>query len=131
MSWKDCVKRRIAKEVKEDQNLVKSAREIAGIKFDSSNALSEEHYYAKISLLYDSLREYLECMALDKGYKIYNHECYTYFLKEILNMSSEGDMFDNLRKIRNKINYYGRKISKEEANEIIKNLKFLIGKFGK
>ena len=83
----------------------------------------------KISLLYDALREYLECAALEKGYKIYNHECYTAFLREIMEMSREADIFDELRKARNAINYYGREVDKEEGEEIIKRLKILIEKF--
>lgn len=61
-------------------------------------------------------------MAIKAGYKIYNHECYTYFLKEILNESIKGDEFDELRKIRNNINYYGKEISVKEAGEILKRL---------
>jgi len=131
MDWKDCIKKRIAKEVKEDTSLVRSAREIASIKLKSAEALPMNLYYGKISLLYDALREYLECIALEKGYKIYNHECYTAFLKEVLKLSNEGDLFDELRKIRNSINYYGRKLSLSEANQIIAKLRELINKFKK
>lgn len=46
-------------------------------------------------------------------------------------MSGEADMFDELRKIRNGINYYGRKVNKEEAEKIINKLKMLISKFKK
>lgn len=129
MDWTDCVKNRVAKDVKTDRNLIKSAREIADIKIKSADALPEDLFYGKISLLYDALREYLECLALEKGYKIYNHECYTAFLKEILKLSSEGDLFDELRRIRNSINYYGRKMSLNEAKQIISKLKSLITKF--
>lgn len=90
MDWNECVKKRIAKSVSEDRNLVKSARDIAELKIKSADALPDEHYYGKISLLYDALREYLECLALEKGYKIYNHECYTAFLKEILDCPVKG-----------------------------------------
>src|SRR3989338_10374351 len=113
MDWNECIKKRIAKNIKEDKNLVKSARGIAAVKIESSNALPEHLHIGKITLLYDALREYLECVALEKGFKIYNHECYTAFLKEILEMSREGDIFDELRKIRNGINYYGRKLDGE------------------
>ena len=84
MDWRECIKKRIAKSVKVDMNLIKSAREIANIKVKSAEALPNELFIGKITLLYDALREYLECIALEKSYKIYNHECYTAFLKEIL-----------------------------------------------
>lgn len=131
MDWKECIKKRIAKESKKDINLINSTREIAEINIKSANSLNKEFYISKITLLYDSLREYLEALALEKGYKIYNHECYTAFLKEILNLSNEARIFDELRKIKNDINYYGRKITFEEAEPIIEKLNFLINKFKK
>lgn len=129
MDWNECVKKRIVKNIKEDKNLAISTRGIAAVKIESADALPEHLYIGKITLLYDALREYLECVALEKGYKIYNHECYAAFIKEILGLSREGDIFDELRKIRNGINYYGKTITKEESEEVIRKLKLLIEKF--
>jgi len=129
MDWRECIKKRIVKSVKVDINLIKSAREIANIKVKSAEALPKVLFIGKITLLYDALREYLECIALEKSYKIYNHECYTAFLKEVLKMSQDAEIFDELRKIRNGINYYGRNVSKEEAEKIIDDLNTLINKF--
>ena len=131
MDWQECLKSRTAKEVKLDYNKIKSAREVAKVKIESADALPEHLYIGKITLLYDALREYLECIALEKGYKVYNHECYTAFLKEILGLSREGDIFDWLRKIRNGINYYGKMPKPEEAKKILAKLKHLIDKFKK
>ncbi len=128
MDWNECVKERIVKNVKEAKNLIRSTKEIAEIKIKSAKFLSEDLFIGKICLLYDALREYLESLALENGYKIYNHECYVAFLRENLNKPREAEEFDKLRKIRNAINYYGRKVSKEEADEIIKNLLRLIEK---
>lgn len=131
MDWIECLKKRIAKKVKIDKNRITSTREIASIKIESANSLPKHLFIGKITLLYDALRECLECLALEKGYKIYNHECYTSFLKEIIHMSKEAYLFDELRKIRNGINYYGKKVSKEEAEQIIEDLNKLIFKFKK
>ncbi|MBS3117097.1 hypothetical protein J4421_05890 [Candidatus Woesearchaeota archaeon] len=131
MDWKAGVKTRTAKEAKQDLNLIQSTKEIADIKITSANFLPKELFIGKITLLYDALREYLESIALTHGYKIYNHECYTPFLKEVLHLPREADLFDKLRKVRNAINYYGRKVSKEEAENILKDLVYLIGIFKK
>ena len=128
MDWSECVKKKIAKNIKKDENLIKSTRHVASLLVESANSLPKNLYLGKITLLYDALREYLECFALDKGYKIYNHECYTYFLKEIVHMSNEGDIFDKMRKIRNGINYYGKNLEKEETEEVINKIKLLIEK---
>lgn len=126
MDWEECLKSKIVKEVKEDVNLIKSLRETAKIK--SAETLPEELFIGKISLMYDALREYLESLALENGYKVYNHECYASFLKEILELSALGDKFDRLRRIRNAINYYGKRISREEAGEILAEMNVLIEK---
>lgn len=126
INWKDCLQNRIAKEVSRDDNRIKSIREISEEKLKAARFIQDEYYYAKIPLLYDVLRELLECIALEHGYKIYNHECYTAFLKEILHKSYMGDTFDKFRKLRNAINYYGKKITLEEAKEImIKMMEFI------
>jgi hypothetical protein len=119
MDWQSCITGRIVKEAKTDSNKIASLMEISGNKLGSAKVLGDEHYYAKVSLLYDALRELLECIALERGFKIYNHECYTAFLKEIALESSRGDQFDTFRKVRNGINYYGKKITPEEGKALI------------
>ena len=127
MDWQECLNKRIAKEIKEDINLIESLLKTSNNKLESEEKLEMNEITAisKLSLTYDSLREALEALALKKGYKIYNHECYTAFLKEILEESEKGDEFDEIRKIRNSINYYGKGVSIEEAKEIIIRIKEL------
>src|SRR3989338_5328793 len=124
MDWKECLGKRIAKDVNEDAELIKSLIKTSGKKLESSNRLKIDEVTAesKLSLAYDSLREILESLSLENGYKIYNHECYTAFLKEILNESAKGDTFDEIRKIRNGVNYYGKQLSVEEAETTIKKI---------
>jgi hypothetical protein len=129
MDWKECLGERIAKEVKEDLNLIKSTLEISESKINSAKTLGDSHHISKICLFYDALRGILEALSLKRGFKIYNHECYTAFISEILNMSREADIFDNLRKVRNGINYYGKNVSQEEAKSVIGDLIKLIKHF--
>jgi len=127
MDFKECIKKRIAKEVAKDEELIKSLLKTSKNRLDSEEKLelNEITSASKISLLYDSLRELLEALALKNGFKIYNHECYTYFLKEILNRNTLAEEFDDLRKIRNSINYYGKEISTREAKEILRRIRNL------
>ncbi|HLC82023.1 MAG TPA: hypothetical protein VJH68_05190 [Candidatus Nanoarchaeia archaeon] len=131
IDWHECVKKRIVKDVQEDIYLINSLIKSSRNKLKSSDnlAISEVTASSKLSLAYDSLRELLESIALKKGFKIYNHECYTAFLKEILNQSNNGDEFDEIRKVRNAINYYGKDISIGEAENIIQKIKKLIRHF--
>ena len=128
MDFDECLKNRIAKEVKADKELIASLIKASKNKLDSEEKLelSEITLSSKISLLYDSLRELLEALAIKKGYKIYNHECYTYFLKEIMNESIKGDEFDELRRIRNAVNYYYAKdVNIGEGKIVLERMKAL------
>lgn len=109
-SFSDCLKRKIIKTVSVERTLLKSLERIAEEKIKASKQLSQDLQLVKISLLYDALREYLEIKALEKGFKIYNHECYIPFINEILRKTLMGEQFNIVRKARNAINYYGKKI---------------------
>jgi len=127
MDWKECCDKKIAKIVEPDENLINSLKKTSENKIKSSDELimNEINSGSKVSLAYDSLRELLEALAIKNGYKIYNHECYTHFLKEIIKESEKGDEFDIIRIERNSINYYAKEISVEEANILISIIKEL------
>lgn len=127
MDWEECYKKRIVKEVKEDKELISSLKNSSENKMKSSDELTmkETTSASKFSLAYDSLRELLEALAIKKGYKIYSHECFTAFLKEILDEKQKGDRFDEIRRIRNEINYYGKDITTGESKEMINKVKNL------
>lgn len=121
MDWKDCLKKRIVKDIKVDNYMINSLIKSSNQRTNSQKRLEIDYETAnsKISLAYDSLRELLEALAIKQGFKIYNHECYTYFLKEILKESQKAEEFDELRKIRNGLNYYAEEVSLDEAKEIL------------
>jgi len=120
----------LIKEVKLDKNLSNSL--IKGsqkkLKTEGMIVLNKDTSTSKISLAYDALRELLEALAISNGYKIYNHECYCSFLKEIMKESTISNRFDSLRKIRNKINYYGKEVDPTETKIILKEIKELMNK---
>jgi hypothetical protein len=79
-----------------------------------------------VVLLYDAARSLLEALALMKGYKVYNHECFVSFLSEIIKNKEMAFLFNKVRLIRNGINYYGESITLEEGNFVVQNLNELI-----
>jgi len=127
MDWEECCNKRIAKKVEPDIYLIKSLTKSSKNKFESESKLEMSDITAssKLSLAYDSLRELLEALALKNGFKIYNHECYSAFLKEIMSKSDKATEFDEIRKIRNDVNYYGREISADESEKIVQEIKRL------
>ncbi len=133
MDWIECNKRRIVKQVYIDEAMIKSLLNTSTNKLKSEKILILNNTTAssKITLAYDALRELLEALALKNGFKIYNHECYTAFLKDVMNESSTGDEFDEIRKLRNSINYYGKEISVQDTRKTLKEIKSLIKKIKK
>ena len=130
MDLLECRKKRFVKEVSIDENKINSILENSENKLKSADLLPLEGFStnSKISLAYDCLRELLEALALKNKLKIYNHECYTAFLKEIIKDSLLGDEFDSVRIIRNSADFYGKKISIEDCKDTLIKIKDLIRK---
>lgn len=129
MDWEECCRKRITKTANPDIDMINSMVKTSKNKLESERILVMNDVTAasKLSLAYDSLRELLEALALKHGYKVYNHECYTAFLKEIIRESLKGDEFDDIRIARNAVNYYGKEISAQDAAGLIKRIYALRG----
>ncbi len=127
MDWKECFDSGMVKEVKPDKEMINALLYSADNRMKSVDMLETDNVTAnsKLSLAYDALREVIEALAIKHGYKIYNHECYTCFLREILKYDPEAEEFDTLRRTRNKVNYYGKELSVDESNLLIKKIKAL------
>jgi hypothetical protein len=127
MKFEDFIEKGLARKSSRDYELSKAL--IAQLKIDmeflDGLEINEKSSRRLMSNYYDLLRSVLEAISSVKGYKIYSHEAFTYFLKE----NSEELLsikFDRFRKIRNAINYYGEEISTEETKENIKEIKKMI-----
>ncbi|MDP2946713.1 MAG: hypothetical protein Q8N88_01230 [Nanoarchaeota archaeon] len=130
MNWEECKLKNFVKESKVDVELVKSLLKESEKKLitDNFSPLNKDTCSTKITLNYDSLREVLEAVALKNGFKIYNHDCFTGFLKEVLKLDKESFEFNRFRLIRNSINYYGKSISLDNAQKILDDIKKLRNK---
>ena len=84
------------------------------------------------SMMYESFREIIEAICLLEGYKVYSHEAFTAYLEKI-NEEKIAVTFDRCRKLRNRINYYGRpvsiKVTIEAKKEIFQLCKILHEKY--
>jgi len=124
MDWKECIDKRFVKDTKKDENLMNSLIKSSEKKLETNKQLklNETTASTKVCIVYDSLREILEAFAIKKGFKIYNHECFCSFLNEICKEFYFSQEFDRFRRLRNQINYYGKDISINEAEIIIKEI---------
>lgn len=127
MKFDDFIKSGQVRKSSKDPSLIKSLNETANsdLRFLNELKISENSSRKIVANYYDVLRSVLEATALEQGYKVYSHEAFTYFLKE-KKKEAFAEKFDRMRKIRNKINYYGKTISVAEAESIAKEIKELI-----
>ncbi len=106
------------------ESIIKNTSE--DLKFLEQMKLTELSKRKIVSNYYDSLISLLEAIAPLKGYKIYSHEAFTYFLKEKLSQDVLSVKFDRFRKIRNGLNYYGKSLQLNEAQEILTEMKRML-----
>lgn len=109
-------------------SLIKTSRE--DLKFLNSLKVNDSSARKLTISYYDTLRSVLEAVAAQKGYKVYSHEAYVYFLKE-LGENVFSIKFDRFRMLRNKLNYYGESITSEEVKEIIAEIISMIAALNK
>lgn len=134
MKLKDFIGKGQVKKVSKDISLAKSLVITANtdLKFLQSLEINENSARKIMTNYYDILRSILEAISVLNGYKIYSHEAFTYFLKE-KDEDLIAEKFDRFRKIRNRLQYYGKNISveevKENVNEIIKLVEELKRKY--
>ncbi len=134
MNFEDFIKSKKVRKGTPDMQLAKSLIKMSEnhLKSIEDMRLTEVSSATIMTNYYESLREIVEAIASIDGYKVYSHEAFTYFLKE------RGEdlisiKFDNYRKIRNSVNYYGKPvevgITEANINEIKKIIRELKEKF--
>jgi len=126
--FEDFLKKGSVRKASKDEGLIKSLIKTAknDLKFFGKLEINEDSSRRLVGIFYDVLRSLLESMASIDEYKIYLHEAFTYYLKEIKGEEEISVKFDRFRKIRNSINYYAKEISIDEAKELIGDLKNMI-----
>ena len=117
MTWKDCLDENKARGASPDTALARAMVEMSGLRLDflKSQKIDEKNASIIMSEYYEAMREVCEALISMKGYKVYSHECITFFLREVVGEDRIADIFDRYRKIRNKINYYGKKVGAAET----------------
>ena len=130
MSFKDFINSKKVRTANVDISMIKGVIKLVKNDLDYLDSLEVNRASSRrlVVSYYDLLRETLELLAIKNGFKIYEHEAFTFFLKEI-NEEPASIKFDRLRKIRNKINYYGQYVGPEEASELIEDIRSLIISF--
>ena len=132
MSWKECVDKRIITSAVPDEERSNQMLIMATLRLKFwDQKVADEFIVLKVEAYYDIIQELIFAHLYQKGYNSTNHLCLIAYLREKMkDFDFEIQKIDELRKVRNEINYRGLSIKKDylERNElefknIIKRLK--------
>ena len=136
MSWKECIDEGIISQSTPDEERSNQMLMMANLRLKFwDKKVADEFIVLKVEAYYDIIKELLFAHLYKNGYNCTNHLCLIAYLKEkIKDFDFETQKIDELRKVRNEINYRGLTIQKDylERNElefknIIKRLKEELG----
>ena len=132
-SFKDCIDNSLASKVSVDvfkiNSLVETSK--ARIIFLETLEIKENNASFIFEGYYSSLLEVLHGIILKNEYKINNHICLGYFLRDILKREDLYILFEDCRYKRNSLVYYGKIMDVDIANKSLKSIKELIKKLEK
>ncbi len=126
-SWGECLNYSSAVKITPDREKSKSLIETAEdrIKF-SLRELTEKNANYVFEDYYSSIMELIHALVLLDGYKVNNHICLGYYLRDFLKNDEMFRFFDDCRYKRNSLVYYGKRMDFETAKESIEKAKKLI-----
>ncbi len=138
MGWEKCLAEKTIREVEPDKERVRNILKMIELRqklWGSLTALLDDEFFSLVvEGYYEIIKELLTAYVNLNGLESSNHECLIrYFQKENPNLVTEGEKIDELRKVRNKIDYRGFFVQKDfferndlEYQHIIKLLKKLV-----
>ncbi|MBI4447993.1 hypothetical protein HY643_03355 [Candidatus Woesearchaeota archaeon] len=122
MSWKECVDGKIITKTVPDEERANQMLQIAILRLKFwDKKISGEFNVLKVEAYYDIIKELIFAHLYKNGYNCTNHLCLIAYLKEKMkDFDFEIQKIDELRRVRNDINYRGLNIQKDylERNEL-------------
>jgi len=127
-SWNECIETnaslRITPDLSKAASLIDTA--LGRIRFLSGINITEDNANYLFENYYSSVLELMHARVLVSGFKVSNHICLGYYLRDILGKNELFRLFDDCRANRNSLVYYGRKMDFETAKQKIEKCKMLI-----
>ncbi len=129
-SWDDCIETCSSLEVTPDKSKARSLIETASgrVQFLAEMAVKESNANYIFENYYSSALELMHALVLIGGYKVSNHICLGYYLRDILRKEDLFRLFDDCRSKRNSLVYYGQKMNFEMSKVEIGKCRRLIVK---
>ena len=126
-SWGECLNYSSAVKITPDKEKAASLVETAHdrIKFFIKK-LSEKNANYVFEGYYSSILEIIHAIVILGGYKVNNHICLGYYLRDVLKNDELFRLFDDCRYKRNSLVYYGKRMDFETAKDAMEKAKKLI-----
>ncbi len=127
-SWNECIDERSSITASPDKAKARSLIDTAKgrIDFISKNKIMLENANYIFEAHYTSVLEILQAIVSIDGYKVSNHICLGFYLRDILDRSELYRLFDACRSKRNRFVYYGRTMDYETAQQMIEKCNILL-----
>jgi|SRR3989338_7421720 len=126
-SWDECLNYNSAIKITPDKEKAASLIETAEDRIEFSlRELTEKNANYVFEGYYSSILEMLHAIVVLEGYKVNNHICLGYYLRDVLKNDELFRFFDDCRFKRNSLVYYGKRMDFEIAKDSIEKAKKLI-----
>lgn len=131
-TWNECIESTSSLKISPDSFKAKSLAETAKgrINFLKSTSFGESNANYIFEGYYSSVLEMLHALVLLEGYKVNNHLCLGYYLRDVLRKNDLFRIFDGCRYKRNSLVYYGKRMDLDIAKEAIEKCQKLIKEIG-
>jgi uncharacterized protein (UPF0332 family) len=120
-SWADCLYTNSSVKITPNREKAKSLIETAEGRLKViSKEINEKTVNYIFEDYYASVSEVLHALVILEGYRVDNHICLGYYLRDILKKENLYRLFDDCRFKRNSLVYYGRRMDFETAKDATK-----------
>ncbi|MDO8643048.1 MAG: hypothetical protein Q7R76_05735 [Candidatus Woesearchaeota archaeon] len=132
-TWEECIESNASLQGTPDRPKVTSLIDTAAgrVQFLTETGIKESNANYVFENYYSSVLELMHALVLLYGYKVGNHICLGYYLRDILQRHDLFRLFDGCRSKRNSLIYHGRKMDYETAKYAIEKAKQLIVELNK
>jgi uncharacterized protein (UPF0332 family) len=131
--WNECLENQAARTVSKDRQKAESLIRTAKARLEFFRNYKHDKPGANYVFegIYTSTLEMLHALLILEGYQVNNHICLGHYLRDILKNGALYSLFDDARKKRNLLLYYGKEMDPETAEQTIKNTKRLVSELQK
>jgi hypothetical protein len=127
-SWEECIISNSASKATPDKAKARSLLEMAEGRLNFLKTITTEKGNANYLFegYYSSLLEVMHALAISNGFKVENHICLGYYLRDVVKKDMLFRIFDDVRIKRNRLLYYGKGMDFLVAEESIRKIKEVI-----